>query len=40
MVNYSRFLRVIDGYEYLLIMNSRYWGLFECYQGKSQNRKV
>ena len=40
MVNYSRFLRVIDGYEYLLLMNAGYLGLFECYQGKSQKRKV
>lgn len=40
MVNYSRFLRVIDGYEYLLLMNAGYLGLFECHQGKSQKRKV
>jgi len=24
MVNYSRFLRDIDSYEYLLLMNSKY----------------
>ena len=33
-------MRVIDGYEYLLLMNAGYLGLFECYQGKSQKRKV
>ena len=40
MVNYSRFLRVIDSYEYLLLMNAGYLGLFEYYQGKSQKREV